>query len=231
MVSVAAALALAPAIFGAGCAPRDRMCAVDDPCSAGLTCVSGRCVSPKNAVRLFEVDDAGSPLVKRRVVVPSDLAWLSGRETTAAEGSVPRTASFDATSRGSLLLHFSDLEIPSDMVEAYVVLRRAPDTDPPEGPVVLRALRIEDPWTSRTLSSVRPPRLVDLHGPETRVVGGASDVVRVDVKALLASFAKKKSHERGIAVVLGNEPSSPLYLALAPSRAVPEGPVLEIYAR
>lgn len=207
------------------------MCAVDDPCSAGLTCVSGRCVSPKNAVRLFEVDDAGSPLVKRRVVVPSDLAWLSGRETNAVGGTVPRVVSFDGTSRGTLLLHFSELEIPSDLVEAYVVLRRAPDTDPPEGPVVLHALRIEDAWSSSTLSSVRPPRLVDLHGPETRVVGGASDVVRIDVKTLLSSFAKKKSHERGIAVVLGNEPLSPLLLALAPSRTVPEGPVLEMYAR
>lgn len=207
------------------------MCAVDDPCSAGLTCVSGRCVSPKNAVRLFEVDDAGSPLVKRRVVVPSDLAWLSGYEKNAAEGSLPRIAAFDGASRGTLLLHFGELEIPSDLVEAYVVLRRAPDTDPPEGPVVLRALRIEDPWSSRTLSSARPPRLVDLHGPETRVVGGTSDVVRIDVKALLTSLAKKTSHERGIAVVLGNEPASPLYLALAPSRAVPEGPVLEMYAR
>ncbi len=188
-------------------------------------------MSPKNAVRLFEVDDAGSPLVKRRVVVPSDLAWLSGRETKAAEGSLPRVASFDGTSRGTLFLHFAELEIPSDLVEAYVVLRRAPDTDPPEGPVVLRALRIEDSWTSLTLSSVRPPRLVDLHGPETRVVGSSSDVVRIDVKALLGSLAKKTSHERGIAVVLGNEPASPLFLALAPYRSVPEGPVLEIYAR
>jgi hypothetical protein len=207
------------------------MCAVDDPCSAGLTCVSGRCVSPKNTVRLFEVDDAGSPLVKRRVVVPSDLAWLSGRESNGAEGSVPRVASFDGTSRGTLLLQFADLEIPNDLVEAYVVLRRAPDTDPPEAPVVLRALRVEDIWSSPTLSSVRPPRLADIHGPETRVVGAASDVVRIDVKALLSSFGKKKSHDRGIAIVLGNEPASPLYLALAPSRTVPEGPVLEIYAR
>jgi len=212
------------------CAPRERMCAVDDPCKEGLSCVSGRCVSPKAAVRLFEVDDAGAPLVKRRVLVPTDLAWLSG--DAVPPGAVPDVAGFGGASRGVLLLRFGDVVVPPDLVEAYVILRRAPGTDPPVAPVVLGAHRIEEPWDSKSLSPSRPPRLADVLGPETRVLPVGGEVVRIDVRALVAGWASKRVNDHGVAIaVAGDTTTAPLYVALAPTRGVAEGPVLEMYAR
>lgn len=225
---LAAAIALV-----AACVPRDRMCAVDDPCSQGLSCVSGRCVSPKSAVRLFEVDDAGSPVVKRRVFAATDVAWLASSQgpEEAPPGSVPEVAGLGGPSRGVLLLRFGDVVVPPDLVEAYVILRRAPGTDPPSLPVVLGAHRIEEEWDPRTLVRSRPPRLTDVRGPETRVLPVSGDVVRIDVRALVAGWTKKRVNDQGVAIVADSETPSPLYVAVSPARGVVQGPVLEVYAR
>ena len=218
------------AVSSPACAPRERMCAVDDPCKAGLACVTGRCVSPKVAVRLFEVDDAGAPLVKRRVIVPTDLAWLANDERS--RGAVPDVAGFGGVSKGILLLRFGDVVVPPDLVEAYVILRRAPNTDPPVGPVVLGAHRIEEDWDSKLLTASHPPRLADVLGPETRVLPVGGEVVRIDVRALVAGWASKRVNDHGVAIVVASDTTAaPLYIALAPTRGVTEGPVLEIYAR
>lgn len=221
---VAAVASLAPA-----CAPRERMCAVDDPCKEGLSCVSGRCVSPKAAVRLFEVDDAGSPLVKRRVLRPTDLAWLASDDL---HGAVPDVVGLGGASKGVLLMRFGDVVVPPDLVEAYVLLRRAPGTDPPAQPIVLGAHRIEEAWESKSLSTTRPPRLADALGPETRVLPASGDIVRIDVRALVAGWSQKRVNDNGVAIVVSSDvAAAPLYVALSPSRGVAEGPVLEMYAR
>ena len=229
---VATALGLTAALTVA-CVPRDRMCAVDDPCSQGLACVTGRCVSPKSAVRLFEVDDAGSPVVKRRVYAATDVAWLT--KVPAGEsipaGAVPEVAGLGGPSRGVLLLRFGDVVTPPDLVEAYVMLRRAPGTDPPFGPVVLGAQRIEEDWDPVKLVAARPPRMTDVRGPETRVLPVSGDVVRIDVRALVAGWTKKRVNDQGIAIVAEADALSPLYVALSPARGVVQGPVLEVYAR
>lgn len=206
----------------AACVPPDRLCAADDPCGDGKACVTGRCVPAKATARLLEVDDAGSPLVKRRIVTPTEVAWLTPESREG--GGIPVTVGFGGASRGVLLLRFTDVVVPTDLVEAYVVLRRAPSVDPPMGPVRLKARAIQDEWGSATLSASRAPRLVDAPTPETRVLPAAGDVIRVDVRALVVAWAKGR--EQGIAVTVTEDPASPLYVALAPST-----PVLELYVR
>ena len=217
-----AGLAAAPA-----CVPPDRLCASDDPCGSGKACVTGRCVSAKETVRLLEVDDAGSPLVKRRVIAPTDLAWLTPE--TREGGGTPVTVGLGGASRGVLLLRFTDVVVPTDLVEAYVVLRRAPRVDPPVGPVRLRARAVHDDWDPTTLSFARAPRLADVPTPETRVLPGAGEVIRVDVRALVAAWAVR-GRAQGIAIAVTEDPESPLYVALAPSVESP-APALELYAR
>jgi|GEM_PF-5517031 len=228
LTAVVIALAGLAALAGAGaCVPPDRLCASDDPCGSGRACVTGRCVPAKETVRLLEVDDAGAPLVKRRGVAATDVAWLT--PDTREGGGTPVTVGLGGASRGVLLLRFTDVVIPSDLVEAYVVLRRAPDIDPPMGPVRLRARAVQDDWDPTTLSASRAPRIVDVATPETRVLPAAGDVIRVDVRALVAAWATR-GRAQGIAVAVTEDPASPLYIALAPSREAP-APVLELYAR
>ncbi len=228
--STAHAAALAALLCAAfACVPRDRMCAIDDPCAAGLACVTGRCVPGKAAVRLLEVDDAGSPLVKRRAFAPTDLAWLTPQTREGA--GVPLNVGLGSPAGGVLLLRFADVVVPADLVEAYVVLRRVPDVDPPTGIVVLHAERVQDDWESRTLSPSRAPRLFDLHAPETRVLGAADEVVRVDVRALVSGWATRSAAHQGIAIVATSDRGAPLYVALAPVHGLPAGPVLELYSR
>ncbi len=226
--AVVIALAAWPGLTALACVPPDRLCANDDPCGSGRACVTGRCVPAKETVRLLEVDDAGSPLVKRRVVAATDVAWLTPE--TREGGGTPVTVGLGGASRGVLLLRFTDVVVPTDLVEAYVVLRRAPDIDPPVGPVRLRARAIQDDWEPSTLSASRAPRLVDVETPETRVLPAAGDVIRVDVRALVAAWAHR-GRAQGIAVAVTEDPASPLYVALAPSRGGAPAPVLELYAR
>jgi len=225
----AAALAAASLL---ACVSRDRMCAVDDPCSQGHTCVSGRCVSAKGAVRLFEVDDAGSPVVKRRIFPATEVGWIPGKAPSeeGKAGSVPEVIGLGGASRGVLLLRFAEVVVPPDLVEAYVLLRRAAGTDPPTGPVVLGAHRIEEDWDPVRLVHSRPPRWTDVLGPETRILPVSGDVVRIDVRSLVAGWTKKRLDDQGIAI-LAHESATPLYLALLPARGTAQGPVLELYAR
>ena len=228
-LALAAVLSVAAALTPS-CAPRERMCAVDDPCAAGLTCVTGRCVPPKGAVRLFEVDDAGAPVVKRRVYAASDVAWVGGAASDLPPGAVPETVGFGARA-GTLLLRFDGVVPPSDLVEAYVVLRRAQGTDAPAAPVLLEARRIEEPWDSRTLVASRAPRLGDVLTPTTRALPVSGDVVRIDVREIVAALAKKRVNDHGIGIVAEVREGTPLYVALVPARGALKGPELEIYAR
>lgn len=229
-LALAAVLSVVAALTPS-CAPRERMCAVDDPCSAGLTCVTGRCVPPKGAVRLFEVDDAGAPVVKRRVYAASDVAWVGGAASDLPPGAVPETVGFGAKGGGTLLLRFDGVVPPSDLVEAYVVLRRAQGTDAPAAPVLLEARRIEEPWDSRTLVASRAPRLGDVLTPTTRALPVSGDVVRIDVREIVAALAKRRVNDHGIGIVAEVREGTPLYVALVPARGAQKGPELEIYAR
>lgn len=221
------------ALVVGACVPRDRMCAVDDPCGQGLACVTGRCVSPKGAVRLFEVDDAGSPVVKRRVVAATAVGWLAPH-SLASEGAsegLPEVIALGGTSHGVLLLRFEGVVVPADLVEAYVLLRRAPGTDPPVSAVTLVAHRIEEAWDPMNVSLARPPRWAESSGPETRVLPVSGEVVRIDVRALVAGWSKRRVNDQGIAITVPNEPLAPLYVALSPTRGAAQPPMLELYVR
>ena len=194
--------------------------------------MSGRCVSPKGAVRLFEVDDAGSPVVKRRIFAATEVGWLPGKAPSEEPraGATPEVVGFGGGSSGVLLLRFAEVVVPPDLVEAYVILRRAAGTDAPTAPVVLGAHRIEEEWDPLHLVGSRPPRMTDVLGPETRILPVSGEVVRIDVRSLVAGWTKKRLDDQGIAIVAHESPS-PLYLALVPARGTVQGPVLELYAR
>jgi hypothetical protein len=129
------------------------------------------------------------------------------------------------------LLRFDGVSPPTDVVEAYVVLRRAQGTDAPAAPVLLEARRIEEPWDSRSLVASRAPRLGDVLTPTTRALPVSGDVVRIDVRELVVALGKKRVNDHGIGIVAEVREGTPLYVALVPSRGAPKGPELEIYAR
>ncbi len=227
------ALAFASAF---SCAPRDRMCAVDAPCGADRACVGGRCVSPKKAARLFEVDDAGAPLVKRIVHAPVDMAWLSSRG--GSKGALPAIAALGERDDAVLLLRFgaSLPERSEDLVEAYVVLTRADMVDPPDAPVSLYASRILDLWDSRSVTWARAPRLFDLRTPETRALPSAAGLVRIDVRALVLRWSRRDPEDQGIAIVADGSLSRGVAIVLVPGSsseptAFQRSPFLELYVR
>ena len=174
------------------------------------------------------VATSGVQILWSLLLVP--FAWVGGAASDLPPGAVPATVGFGARA-GTLLLRFDGVVPPSDLVEAYVVLRRAQGTDAPAAPVLLEARRIEEPWDSRTLVASRAPRLGDVLTPTTRALPVSGDVVRIDVREIVAALAKKRVNDHGIGIVAEVREGTPLYVALVPARGALKGPELEIYAR
>jgi hypothetical protein len=186
-------------IFASGCAPRARMCTASTECADKNACVAGRCQPEKASVKPA-IDSA-----RRIVVRPVDVAWVRVGDAPS-DGSLPP---FFSLGRGGekLLLRFS-VVIPqtANIVEAYVVLRRATVVDDDPTPISLHATRIIESWEGRSTCWAMQPRSAETRSaPTTTVDPSGPSLVRLDVRELVRQWAKRDPLDNGIAIVSENE--------------------------
>ncbi len=213
------------------------MCAASSECGDKGACVAGRCQLEKASVRPA-VDSA-----RRLVLRPVDIAYVQ-RGDRAGGGGLPPLFALGKDG-GKLFLRF-DAAIPktATVVEAYVVLRRAPVVDDDPTPISLHATRIVDGWSGRSVSWALQPRSAETRSPSTVVEPSGSPLVRLDVRELVRHWSRRDPIDQGIAVVAENETSTGTTFALTgaglpvepvtPARTgwTPETePFLELYLR
>jgi hypothetical protein len=229
-MACAAGLALGATLAVGGCTTnRPSMCTAAGlsdagadlrPCTVGV-CVAGRCQS-----------DAGPPQVEqatRYVTEPIDLACIDDEDTTS--GSVPASCNMGRPHGARLLMRFSiPLSDQADVVEAYVLLHRAPDHDPDPAPFSLHASRIVGEWNGQDVRAATLPAFMPTLTANTRV--DRSDLIRVDVRDIVKQWRRKDPSDRGLVLESSGGHGTGMHLAIAPSPSgAARGPVLELYVK
>lgn len=176
------------------CAPSSRMCAAAADCTSGSACVAGRC-QPEKANVKPAIDAA-----RRLVVRPVDAAYVrKGQGPT--HGALPPSFALGRDG-GTLLLRFqAPLPKTANVVEAYVVLRRATTAEDDPESSFLHATRIIDAWDGRSTSWAFAPRTEEMRAPVTRVDPGGPPLVRLDVRDIVNRWRNHDPVDQGIAVV------------------------------
>ena len=236
---------LATLLAATSCAPRAKMCSATTECAAQSSCVAGRC-QPERANVKPAIDTA-----KRLVVHPEDIAYV--RQGDGARGELPAQVTLGRDPSRLLLRFAVPLPPGTNVVEAYLVLRRSEAVDDDPAPVSLHATRIVEAWNGRSTSWALQPRTTETKAPATIVDPGGPALVRLDVRDLVRQWAKHDRADQGVAVVAesnsgngttfairatGADRASPVdpYLAAAsgPARSssAPDvEPYLELYVR
>jgi hypothetical protein len=203
-VLAAALLALA------SCVPRAQMCVSEPECGAQSSCVAGRCVG-HGAV-------AAISTARRLLVDPLDAAYVR----RGGEVRDPPFAVLGADDGGVLLLRFSvDLPLEAEVLEAYIVLERAPGVDSDPTLLALHALRVVQPWDGRSVTWGRQPLLVDVGAPVSRVRSSSGPLVRLDVRDIVARWRRRERDDFGVAVMAERPAGRGLPFALRPVGALP----------
>lgn len=136
-----------------------------------------------------------------------------------------------------LLLRFS-VALPSNanVIEAYVVLRRASIVDDDPAPISLHATRIEEAWTGGSVSWAMQPRMSETRAPATLVEPNGSPLVRMDVREIVKHWAKHDPADQGVAIVAeadtraGSKPGTTFAISGGGADRDVE-PYLELYVR
>lgn len=227
LVIVAAALGAALSMLACS-ASRPSMCTTSTVageevrgCGTKGVCVAGRCQS-----------DAGPPQVEqatRYVAEPTDMACIDEDDTTS--GASPASCVMGRPHGARLLLRFSvPLSEQAEVVEAYVLLHRAPDRDPDPAPFSLHASRIVGDWSGATLTAATLPPFVPARSADTRV--DRSDLIRVDVRDIVRQWRRKDPADRGLVLESVGGHGTGMHVAIAPStNGAARGPVLELYVK
>ncbi len=105
------------------------------------------------------------------------------------------------------MLRFSvALPQTANIIEAYVVLRRATVVDDDPTPISLHATRIVEAWEGRSTCWAMQPRSTETRfAPTTTVEPGGPTLVRLDVRELVRQWARRDASDNGIAIVAENE--------------------------
>jgi hypothetical protein len=195
------------------------MCFSGGDCGRSSSCVAGRCVA-RGAVPAIST-------ARRLLYVPVEVGYVS-RSVAAGASSIATLGRGDGA---IVLLRFSvPMPAEADVLEAYVLLERAPDIDGDPVPVALHAARIATAWDDRSLSWARQPRVEDVGAPVTRVLPAAGGRVRLDVRDLVARWRRRSRDDFGLAIVAeGNSPTGMAFV-LSPQDAA-AGPELELYLK
>ncbi|WP_146652391.1 DNRLRE domain-containing protein [Labilithrix luteola] len=180
--------------LGLGCTPSSRMCVAAADCVSGSACVAGRC-QPEKANVKPAIDAA-----RRLVIRPVDAAYLrKGQGPT--NGALPPSFALGREG-GTLLLRFeAPLPKTANVVEAYVVLRRAATAEDDPESAFLHATRIIDAWDGRSTSWAFAPRTEETRAPVTRVDPAGPSLVRLDVRDIVNRWRNRDPSDQGIAVV------------------------------
>jgi hypothetical protein len=200
---------LAAAVLAvAACVPRAQMCVSEPECGAQSSCVAGRCVG-HGAV-------AAISTARRVLFEPLDVGYVH-RGTEAPD---PTIATLGDDDDGVLLLRFAvDLPLEAFVLEAYIVLARAPDVDSDPTLLALHALRVAEPWDGRSVTWGRQPLLVDVGAPVSRVRSSAGPLVRLDVRDIVGRWRRRRRDEFGVAVAAERRAGRGLAFSLRPSGA------------
>ena len=202
------------------------MCTASSECTTQSACVAGRCQPDKPNVKPA-IDAA-----RRLIVRPVDVAYLR-RGDDASGGALPPLFALGKDS-AVLMMRFSVALAPTtNVVEAYVVLRRSEAVDDDPTPISLHATRIVQPWRGRSTSWALQPSIVDARLPATVVEPGGPSLVRLDVRDLVRQWPKHDASDQGIAIVAESETRSGMTFAFRSSGApAPDvEPYLELYVR
>jgi hypothetical protein len=224
-------------LLGLSCVPQPRMCAAENECGSHASCVAGRCVAQGATAAI----DNG----RRLLFAPVDAAFVP-RNGCCGEGGAGGAdlATLGRTrDGGALALLRFDVRLPPEAVllEAYVLLERAPDVEADPVFIDLHAARILDPWDSASVSWARAPRLEEVGAPITRVSAPAGPLVRLEVRDLVQRWRRRGRDDFGVAVVADGTSATGVAFAWraretvsdppAAARAELTGPRLELYVR
>jgi hypothetical protein len=150
------------------------------------------------------------------LVDPIDVGYVQrGDDSGARTTAVARLGR--AGQPGVVFLRFAAPLAPEVRVlEAYLLLERAPDVDVDPAVVPLHAARVVGAWDARSLSWARQPHIEEVGAAITRVGPGGGAFVRLDVRDLVQRWRARARDELGVAVVADGESSTGVALALAP---------------
>ncbi len=216
---------MASTVVFVACVERDRLCATTTECGTNAACVAGRCQPQLK-------DDAGrpippliaSPQVRRVVVSPTDIAYVSTR-TGPNPSDLPPVLILGRKGDGAaLLLRFAVPIAPEEsVVEAYVLLDRADVVEMDPQPISLHAARIIDAWDGRSISYERQPRWEETGSPGTIVSGAGRPLVRIDVRDLATHWKTRDPRDQGLVIVADDTSRTGMSFAAA-SSVLDQGP-------
>jgi len=231
LASVGALALAAPA-----CARPALMCTSAADCGDVSSCVAGRCVA-HGAVPAIAA-------ARRLVYAPIDVGYVGASADGACDGCAPPAIAVlgrgGSGSGARVLLRFAVPLSPDETVlEAYLLLDRAPGVDADPAPIALHAAPIVEPWSGADVRWARQPRTADAASPVTRVPATASSPVRLDVRGLVERWRRRDGSDLGVAVVADESTPSGIAFALAPldapTKALPrhqaDAPRLELYVK
>jgi hypothetical protein len=205
------------------CVSPPRMCASQAECGSSGSCVAGRCVA-----------NGATPAIntaRRLLFVPVDSAFV--RRGEGASESPPAIATLgDGRHPEAMALLRFDLPLPPEatVLEAYVLLERAPDVETDPAFVALHAARIVEAWDGRSVSWATQPRVEETGAPVTRVSSSSGPMVRLDVHDLVEQWRQRAGADFGVAVV-AEAAGTGLPFALRPGGGDQAGPRLEVYIK
>jgi hypothetical protein len=213
VIGAAAVIVLAlSALSSCAAARRPAMCT--RTCDEGYDCVAGECLRLGSRADVEALDKFGLYKARRLVLPAVDVLRLAPGDT---EGEVPRVATLGrARDSASLLLLRFSLDLPPDatVIEAHVILDRAPASESDPVPIALHAAQIVDRWDARSVAWGRAPHLAELGAPLS-VVDSARASVRIDVRTLVSRWRRHAPDDQGIAILADRVSATGLTFALA----------------
>jgi hypothetical protein len=213
------------ALLASACVQRDRLCISTVECGTASACVAGRC-------QALIKDDAGrtippeiaSPQVRRVVVAPTDIAYVSAGGEGSPSALPPVLVLGREGDHAALLLRFAvPIAEQESVVEAYVLLDREDVVEGDPKPISLHAARIIDAWDGRSISYARAPRWEETGSPGAVVNGSGRPLVRIDVRDLVRHWKQRDPRDQGI-VILADATSRTGMAFAAASTVLDEGP-------
>ena len=229
-------VALVGLVALAGCAAPARMCAQGADCGSASSCVAGRCVARGAVVSIATA--------RRLVFDPIDVGYVrrGGPPAWPQPGAArPPVAVLGGREGGLALLRFA-VRLPPEahVVEAYLLLDRAPGVAPDPDPVALHLAPIVGAWDGQSLTWALQPRVEEVGSPVTRVLPAAAGPVRLDVRAIVERWRTSgAASDGGVAVVAApaaGDAAAGVALALGPLSGLSGGdasygPRLELYVQ
>jgi hypothetical protein len=151
---------------------------------------------------------------RRFLYFPVDIAYVSRGD--AAE--LPPVALLGRGDGALVLMRFA-LALPPEVevLEAYLVLDRAPNVDCDPTPIALHAARVAGVWDARSISWARQPRIEDLGAPSSRVLPASRALVRLDMRDVVRHWRRRVRDELGVAIVSEGKSATGLAFAMVPA--------------